>query len=450
MRDLTKSVLTFPWALSMAGLQQVVNLVAPQAGGRLHGVAAALDAVTERTEPELDGWLDAALDAGDAWTRRLRDLSASRPPTFDASGLMRATIDPHLSQLLPVMSDYGVLPLAEVDALRLPAGHRSAALQECRNKLRAIQRLTEMRRDLKLDDADRTALTFLVDRAAAVAVDQRLAAVEAVGTHAGQRALAESGGDPQDVLTGESTRDLPPWSLTMLHAGVGVSFANAVLSRLTPDSPGDYVRHAVTRFAALCRRSARRGYAGAMIESFGMVARLLFQDMVPQLDREIRQTEPDMRGFFWHGVGRATYIDPLALLPSVSERRQLVVRVRQEAGDDEAYADALSGVAWAMAWTNIESPEVLELFLQHHAVPASGREAFANGVSSAIVVLHDVDPGDARIMRFVTHAPTSPDAAAAWASLVTGPCQEGLDRTYRELQQTCALGQLFHYRPRPA
>jgi len=319
-------------------------------------------------------------------------------------------------------------------------------LQECRNKLRAIQRLTQMRRDLKLDDADRTAIGVLVDRAAGVPADARLAAIEAVGTHAGQLALDESGGDPQDVLTDDSTKDLPAWSLTLLHAGVGASFANAVLAKLTPGSSGDHVRHAVTRFSALCRRSARRGYIGAMVESFGMVARLLYQEMVPRLDREIRRTELEMRGFFWHGVGRATYIDPLALLPSQSERRQLIIKLRQEAGDDEAYADALAGVGWALAWTNVGSPEVIDLFLRHHAVPTRSRAAFVSGISSAIVVLRDAHPDDSRVMPFVTHAPNDADAAAAWAATVTAPCQAALERAAVELPQTCTVGQLFRYR----
>ena len=450
MRDLTKSALTLPWAISMAGVQQLVNLVAPPPEGRIHGAKVALDEITRRAEHGLDGWLDEVLEAGDSLRRHILALTTTPPPTLDSSGLMRAATEPRLASLVQTTSDYGLLPAARLDVLRLPAEHRAAALQEFQNKLQVIQRFAQIRLDLNLDIADETPIARLLTRVAALPVASRLAGVEAVGTHAGTRALVESGGDPQDVLTDEATAALPSWSLIMLHAGVGSSFAQGVLATLTPDSSADRVRHAVTRFAALCRRSVRRGYEGAAVESLGMIARLLHHDLVPQLDREIESAEPDLRGYFWHGVGRALYLDPMALFPSLSERRSLFVTLRQEAPDDEAYGGAVSGASWAMTLVNLQRPGVMELFLRHHAVPSASHDAFASGVASAIVVQRDTVPDDTRVEPFVTHAPNTADVAAAWRSLVTAPCQNALERTNGELQQTCAPGLLFHYRPTQA
>jgi hypothetical protein len=98
----------------------------------------------------------------------------------------------------------------------------------------------------------------------------------------------------------------------------------------------------------------------------------------------------------------------------------------------------------------MENPDVMEFVLRHHGVLATNNDAFANGVSSAIVVRYDTTPDDPRVARFVTHKPRTTDAQVAWRSAVTSPCQIALDGTYGELQKNWALGLLFHYRPSPA
>jgi len=448
MRELTKSAFTLPWALSMMGVQQIVDLVAPPAEGRLAGATAAFDAATRATEQHLDGWLDQALEIGASVQRGLAALTAVRPPTLDSSGLMSVATDRRLSSLVQATSDYGVAPAAWVDSLRLAPEDRSAALQELTNKLRVLQIVTQMHDQLDLDDADDTPLLVLVERAAALDVHQRVWAVEALGTYAGDRALEQSGGaDPQDLMTDESTASLPPWSLLMLHAGVGIAFARLVLMPLEPTSSSDLVRHAIARFVALCRRSSRRGYVGASLEAFGLVARSLHLSLMPLLDREIQRVEPDLRSYFWHGAGRAMYLDPTHLWPSSNAPRSMMVSLPREAIDDIAIRNALAGIAWSTTAVNLQSPEVMELALKHHGVLAADTDAFANGIASAIVTQYDTTPDDAHIMSFMSHEPRTTGGAAAWQSLVTLPCQVAIERTYGELRQSWALGQLFHYRP---
>ena len=60
MRDLIKSTLTLPWAISMFGVQQLTNLVAPPPAGRIAGTTSALDNVSDATARQLDGWLSPA------------------------------------------------------------------------------------------------------------------------------------------------------------------------------------------------------------------------------------------------------------------------------------------------------------------------------------------------------------------------------------------------------
>jgi len=46
MRNLAKSVLTFPWAISMFGVQQVTNLMSSPSEERLAEMITAMDDVT--------------------------------------------------------------------------------------------------------------------------------------------------------------------------------------------------------------------------------------------------------------------------------------------------------------------------------------------------------------------------------------------------------------------
>jgi hypothetical protein len=69
MRELTKSMFSFSWAISLFGLQQLVNLSAPSRATK------AFDHVTEATEEVLGDLLKATFKAGDNLQRGVVDLT---------------------------------------------------------------------------------------------------------------------------------------------------------------------------------------------------------------------------------------------------------------------------------------------------------------------------------------------------------------------------------------
>ena len=69
MWDFTKSALSFSWAMSLFGAQQMANLFAPSK------VTKAFDEVTQATEAELGNTLKAAFKAGDVLQRGLVDVT---------------------------------------------------------------------------------------------------------------------------------------------------------------------------------------------------------------------------------------------------------------------------------------------------------------------------------------------------------------------------------------
>lgn len=68
MRDLTKSMLSFSWAMSLYGLRQMACLLSPRAA------ADSFDAVTRSTEDQLGAVTQSVFRAGDNLQRGMVDL----------------------------------------------------------------------------------------------------------------------------------------------------------------------------------------------------------------------------------------------------------------------------------------------------------------------------------------------------------------------------------------
>lgn len=69
MRELTKSVLSFTWSLSVFGLAQAANVLTSRRAGH------AFEDVTRTTEEQLGPWARPLFNAGDRVQRGLVDLT---------------------------------------------------------------------------------------------------------------------------------------------------------------------------------------------------------------------------------------------------------------------------------------------------------------------------------------------------------------------------------------
>src|SRR5215467_4676884 len=96
VRDLTKSMLSFSWAMSLFGVEQLVNTLTPQSPSQpTHKVTAAFDAVTHVAEEQLSGVLRGTFKAGDQLQKGFIDVMFSffSLEAFNPSQLMRLTSD---------------------------------------------------------------------------------------------------------------------------------------------------------------------------------------------------------------------------------------------------------------------------------------------------------------------------------------------------------------------
>jgi hypothetical protein len=72
MRDMTKSMMSFSWAMSMFGLKQALALFNPQSAGN---AAASFEEVTRATESQLGSLTRSTFQAGDRLQRGMIDMA---------------------------------------------------------------------------------------------------------------------------------------------------------------------------------------------------------------------------------------------------------------------------------------------------------------------------------------------------------------------------------------
>ena len=72
MRELTKSMLSFSWALSLLGIKQAISMVTP--GSRSPGMGNVLDPVTESAVGQLDESMKGIFRAGNNIQKKMMDM----------------------------------------------------------------------------------------------------------------------------------------------------------------------------------------------------------------------------------------------------------------------------------------------------------------------------------------------------------------------------------------
>jgi hypothetical protein len=101
LRDLTRSMLSFTWAMSVFGLAQAGNLLSPRRA------AAAFDQVTRNTADQLGAVTRPAFNVGDNLQRGLVDLAFS---VFGLDGSGCSSCSPRRQQTPRQSSGWGPMP----------------------------------------------------------------------------------------------------------------------------------------------------------------------------------------------------------------------------------------------------------------------------------------------------------------------------------------------------
>jgi len=272
-------------------------------------------------------------------------------------------------------------------------------------------------------------------------------AVEGLGHLFGESQLdANETSADTNLLGGSESEGIPLKSLLMLHAGIGLAYAQRLLGKLKSQPTDDEVLEATRQIFDLCRQNSRPAYLGAAVESLGLVTRTFESKLLPQVDRAVDELEPEWRGYFWHGVGRALYFLPLNFLPCSTW--EVVEMAARESVDDISRHNLYAGAGWAMAMVNLRNPNVLaDLVIKPHGEKLLSNLWFQNGIASALVMREDTTPDTPLIGSFLKESEKwkDPELQSRWETIVIKPSRKALDTTGPELLESGQIGRIFEY-----
>jgi hypothetical protein len=440
MREFTKSTLSFSWAMSLFGFKQLANIVTARNDRSMEEAAGAFDTATQAMGRQFDTMFQGMFQAGDELQREMVD---SMLASFTAEGFK---VDEVLKGPTGMLQ-HGAQSLGGL----VTRQDGMLVVQELRNKFEVFFLVADVANKLKLpSQPPYPELPELVERAYKLGEYPALWAVEGLG-HFYADTFWKGNEVPEGILRGARAEALPAKSLTMLNAGIGMSFAQHLLQSVTHLSPRPKIRSVLQRFIALCRDNATPGYEGAALESLGLVSRsgAFTGDSQPPVLVDIISEElssldeEEVRDYFWHGVGRATYFLPIHFIPfygSITHAADLIMRT---APDERARDNALAGLAWGVAMVNIRHPAIAANWLKQQAADLP-TAALANGFASGLMMRRDTTPEAQFSDNFRQYSVAEdPETAILWDKTVAIPCREALEDNYAVLRDQGSLGEIF-------
>jgi len=422
-REFTKSAISVSGAMGVFGMQEAVRLPTPQKAEE------SLYFVRQAITRQFGDLVWAAFQLGDHVQREALDWAW-------ATVTLQAFTPNSLNR---VASDVA-WQTRETGRLLLSGRNRSLAFQQLRNNYEVFSLVKHVRDLLHIPEGPDFPIESLVANAYALGEYPDLWAIEGLGHDYTER-FWDKPEKLHHLLTGENTRDVPEKSLTMMHAGMGLSFAQHLLQTTTPFSAEADIRRMLETFIRLCRDNAQAGYVGAAYESLGLVTRTWNTEMTATVGRLLCEIEPEVAGYFWHGVGRALYFLPVYFVPGLLSPWRSVDR---DAPSESARLNMRAGLAWATTLVNLRQPAIMEDLLVRHGSLLERDDGFSNGLMSAVIMAWDITPGDTYIRNFAEYEPTL-CSAEQWDKLVRRPCRLGLDEYHDLLRLSKRLGEVFHY-----
>jgi hypothetical protein len=256
-----------------------------------------------------------------------------------------------------------------------------------------------------------------------------------------------AGTPPRGVLTDSSLADLPASSLLMLHAGMGLSYAQRLLDTVG-DRPSQAVLSAVVdEVIDLCRASSRRGFVGAAYESCGLVTRTFHPHLVQRVGEVLRRRDAAISDYYWHGMGRALYFLPVSFLPCGQATWRAFELAREETPDERARVNAVAGLAWAAVLVNQRQPAIMADLLRRHGRKLASLPGFSEGVLGSIVMRDETTPGAPFTREYCAFQPRGAELAALWQSAIAEPCFAAIETVRPRLAAEDRLDEVFRFVP---
>lgn len=290
-------------------------------------------------------------------------------------------------------------------------------------------------------------LSAMLERAYGIGAFENIWSVEGLGHVYTQRAWAmkwKADGDATGILTDGQAASLPAKSLTMMHAGLGLGFAESLIKHLNPASTRRELESVLNLYIQLCQRNSRLGYVGCALESLGLVTRCFNYPLVRPIHETLAEVDPLAWEYFWRGAGRAIYFSPAHLLQPVYSPW---IAAHQEAPDRRVLDILKSGLSWPANIVNMRTPQVFLAFLRRYGTDEGNHAAIINGVAASTTMAVDITPGHPVVEAYLDYVPETSDheMRRLWEMLVHEPVQNAVKRYQPVLSRHNMLQEVFRF-----
>jgi hypothetical protein len=272
-------------------------------------------------------------------------------------------------------------------------------------------------------------------------------AVEGLG-HDYADSVRERGEKLDRLLVGKNLKLIPDKAYLMLHAGMGLSFAQNLMKDFNSKTSDEQISDAIDQFMDLCQKNSSPGYRGAAVESLGLVVRTFHSELMPAVDRYLSKSHEEAVGFFWHGAGRAVYFLIVNFLPYRDPIWRAIEIGRKEAPHEVARLNLMAGTSWALAIVNMRQPWVMKSVLSEYGEELSYEDSFSNGIASSIIMKYDTTPDDPYVEPFMNFQPDpSPSRLnELWELIIKEPIEKAINVYHPALKKKKNLEAVGEYR----
>jgi hypothetical protein len=290
-------------------------------------------------------------------------------------------------------------------------------------------------------------LAFYMDKAYGIGDFENIWSVEGLGHVYSQRTWIlkfDAGDDAHGIMTDGQAAHMPEKSLTMMHAGLGLAFAESLMKRLTPASSTLEVEGVLKAFIKLCNNNSREGYVGCALESLGLVTRCFNYPLVDLVQQVLEDVDPLAWEFFWRGAGRALYFSPGHMLQPLFSPW---IAAEMEAPNERAFKILKAGISWPTNIVNMRQPEIFEDLIVRRGAQEESEGTIRHGVAASTTMALDITPHHPLVMEYLDYKPKSTDDKVLdrWEKLVREPVYRAIHRYQPVLRKHKMMDQVFRF-----
>jgi hypothetical protein len=288
-------------------------------------------------------------------------------------------------------------------------------------------------------------LAYYMDKAYGIGDFENIWTVEGLGHVYTQRtwiAKHNVSEDAHGIMTEGHAANVPEKSLTMMHAGLGLAFAESLMKQLTVDSSTREVERVLKTFIKLCHNNSRPGYLGCALESLGLVTRCFNYPLMDLVHKVLSDLDPIVWEFFYRGAGRALYFSPGHMMQPLFSPW---IAAEMEAPNERAFKILKAGIAWPTNIVNMRHPEIFEDFIARRGADEEYEGTIRHGVAASTTMAMDVTPNHPLVKTYLEYKVKSNDSKVQdlWEKLVREPVYRAVHRYQPILHKHQLMEEVF-------